>query len=87
NSYGSTVGQADCTSVATSIITTGTDGAALCADIQSQGTGDLRIYIDSSYWCVSKVLPGGSTWCIDSSGYVGAPTAATTCDATTPSCK
>ncbi|MFA5208145.1 MAG: type II secretion system protein, partial [Candidatus Paceibacterota bacterium] len=42
NSYGSTVGQADCTSVATSIITTGTDGAALCADIQSQGTGDLR---------------------------------------------
>ena len=84
NSYGSTVGQATCATVATSIITTGTDGAALCADIQSQGTGTLAIYIDSTAWCVSKVLPGGTTWCVDSAGYAGAP--AGTCDATTPGC-
>lgn len=81
--YGSTVGQADCDTVATSIITTGTDGAALCADIQTQGTGDLAIYIDSTAWCISKELNGGTTWCIDSAGFVGAPTG--TCDAT-PSC-
>jgi prepilin-type N-terminal cleavage/methylation domain-containing protein len=84
NSYGATVGQANCTSVASSIITTGTDGAALCADIQSQGGSTLAIYIDSTAWCVSKILPGTTTWCVDSSGYAGVP--AGTCNATTPGC-
>ncbi|MFA5730067.1 MAG: type II secretion system protein [Candidatus Paceibacterota bacterium] len=83
NSYGSPVGQASCTSVDTSIITTGTDGAALCADIESQGGSTLAIYITSTAYCLSKILPGGTTWCVDSSGYAGAP--AGTCDAT-PSC-
>ncbi|MFZ2390218.1 MAG: type II secretion system protein [Minisyncoccales bacterium] len=85
NSYGPTVGLAACTPVvASSIIDTGTDGSALCADIQSQGTGTLALYINSTAWCVSKVLPGGTTWCVDSAGYAGVP--AGTCDATTPAC-
>jgi prepilin-type N-terminal cleavage/methylation domain-containing protein len=87
NSYtGTTIGQTSCTSVPSTIITTGTDGAALCADIESQGGGALAIYINSTAYCLSKVLPGGTSWCVDSSGYAGAPAAVGTCDATTPAC-
>ncbi|MFA5086193.1 MAG: type II secretion system protein [Candidatus Paceibacterota bacterium] len=55
--------------------TGGTDGAALCTDVQSQSSGTLTINISSSSsspkYCVQKVLAGGTSWCIDSTGAVG----------------
>jgi len=64
---------ASCTAsvVASSLIATGSDGLALCNDIQSQGTGQLYLDASSSAYCIQKVLPGGSTWCLDSTGRVG----------------
>jgi type II secretion system protein G len=62
-----------CTVVATSLLATGSDTKALCDDIQSQGTGALNVYAAAAAtaYCISKVLPGGQIWCLDSSGYVG----------------
>jgi len=70
-------GATACPSSGTSFLygTGGTDGAALCTDVQSQGSGTLTINISSSSsspkYCVQKVLPGGSTWCVDSTGAAG----------------
>jgi len=81
---------AACPSSGTSFLygTGGTDGAALCADIQTQGTGTLTINVSSSTsapkYCVQKVLPGGTTWCIDSTGGVGSTNVV--CDATNFNC-
>lgn len=60
-----------CTTVANTLVTA--DGRALCDDIQSQGTGPLTIYTNAAFtnYCIQKVLPGGSTWCLDSKGNVG----------------
>ena len=58
---------------ATSFIS-GADGAALCADIVSQG-GTVVISVNNSTstpkYCVEAALPGGTTWCVDSTGTVG----------------
>ena len=40
-----------------------------------------------SAYCVSTKLNDGTYWCIDSTGYAGAPTAATTCSDTNIACK
>jgi len=84
-------GASACPSSGTSFLygTGGTDGASLCTDIQSQGSGTLlTINISSSSsspkYCVQKVLPGGSTWCIDSTGAVGSTNI--TCDSTNFNC-
>jgi prepilin-type N-terminal cleavage/methylation domain-containing protein len=79
-----------CPSSGTSFLygTGGTDGAALCADIQSQGSGTLTINVSSSTsspkYCVQKVLPGGTTWCLDSAGSVGSTSVS--CDSTNFNC-
>ncbi len=54
-----------------SLIAASSDGLALCNDIQSQGAGALTIYSTTTAYCIQKVLPGGSTWCLDSIGNVG----------------
>jgi prepilin-type N-terminal cleavage/methylation domain-containing protein len=69
--YGSTLALSACTATATSLIVASSDGKALCDDMQSQGTGTLALYATSTAYCIQKVLPGGSTWCLDSSGAVG----------------
>ena len=82
--YGSNLALAACTATATSLLITGSDGLALCNDIQSQGSGALIIDATSTGYCISKVLNGGTTWCLDSKGNVGAP--AGSCDATNYDC-
>ncbi|MDD4531199.1 MAG: type II secretion system protein [Candidatus Pacebacteria bacterium] len=84
-------GATACPSSGTSFLygTGGTDGAALCTDITNQySTGVLTINISSSSsspkYCVQKVLPGGSTWCIDSTGAVGSTSV--TCDSVNFNC-
>jgi len=79
----------DCPSSGTSFLygTGGTDGAALCADIVSQG-GTVIISVNSSTsapkYCVEAALPGGTTWCVDSTGGVGATNIG--CEATNYNC-
>jgi len=93
--YGTTVvtmnavaGTAACTAVATSLIASGTDGKALCDDIQSQGVGGLTLYAaaNATAYCIMKVLPGtgAGTWCVDSKGNVGSTNIG--CDATNYDC-
>ncbi|MFA5431654.1 MAG: type II secretion system protein [Candidatus Paceibacterota bacterium] len=89
-SYGSSIGLAassasPCANVATSMITTGTEGKALCDDIQSQAATALTIYNSATAWCMQKVLPGtpSVTWCVDSAGTVGAHSG---CDNTAWTC-
>jgi len=90
--YGSSIampgvaGTAACTSVDTSMITTGLDGKALCDDIQSQGVGALTIYNSTTAYCIMKVLPGTppTTWCVDSKGNVGSTNVG--CDAINYDC-
>jgi len=62
-----------CTATASTLIATASDGLALCNDIESQGTGTLALHVNTTgtAYCIQKVLPGGITWCLDSTGDVG----------------
>ena len=79
-----------CPSTGTSFLfgTGGTDGAALCADVQSQSANAWVIDISNSsttpQYCIQKVLATNTlSWCVDNTGYAG-PTAY--CDATKYTC-
>lgn len=88
NNTAATVTLAACTATANTFLATGSDGLALCNDIQSQGTGTLTINMSANTvttaYCVQKVLPGGSTWCLDSKGNVGSTSVS--CDSTNFDC-
>lgn len=89
--YGASIGLAastasPCSQVSSSMIATGTDGKALCDDIQSQSATALTIYNSTTAYCIMKVLPGSptTTWCIDSKGNVGSTSIS--CDASAYDC-
>jgi prepilin-type N-terminal cleavage/methylation domain-containing protein len=87
-SYGTTtvagITDSTCTAGTNSLILASSDGLALCNDIQSQGAGALSIYAIGTAYCMQKVLPGGTTWCLDSTGVVGSTNVS--CDAATADC-
>ena len=61
--------------------------AALAAGITANGgTIATQPTYSASEWCVSVALNDASLWCVDATGYAGAPTAAGTCAANI-SCK
>jgi len=75
-SYGSTVALTTCAVASGTILPTSTaDTTALCNDIVSSaagGSAGLMIPATTTAWCIEKLLPGGTTWCLDSTGTVGA---------------
>jgi len=80
-------GKTGCISVPNSMIAKGTDGNELCEDIQSQGSGEFRIYSNAAAYCIQKTLPGKpeTKWCIDSKGNIGSTY--TECNLVNFSCK
>jgi len=69
NSYGKTFinydkGVKSCVSGNNSLITTNSDGLALCNDIQRYD-GSLFIYSTDDKYCIQKTLPSGQVWCLD----------------------
>jgi prepilin-type N-terminal cleavage/methylation domain-containing protein len=75
-SYGTAVALTACGagSAGTILPSSTAETMVLCNDIQSQGTGALMIAATTTAWCIEKVLPGGTTWCLDSGGTVGSYT-------------
>jgi hypothetical protein len=71
--YGVALSFSSCMAIDSSLVASGSDGLALCNDIQSQGKGDLILNVNFSgtAYCIQKTLPGGSIWCLDSAGIVG----------------
>ncbi len=71
--YGIALSLSSCIATDSSLIAKGSDGLALCNDIQSQGKGDLILNVNSfgTAYCIQKTLLGGSTWCLDSTSIVG----------------
>jgi len=77
-----------CKDVPYSLISKGSDGKALCDDIQSQKDGgELIIYSNTTAYCIQKKLPGGleGKWCVDSKGNEGSTYAE--CNLNNFSCK
>ena len=67
----------------------GTDCGALQTDITGKqgGTGQLNFF-STSEWCVLYTLNSPTAfWCVDATGYAGAPTTGTTCAATNIECR
>jgi prepilin-type N-terminal cleavage/methylation domain-containing protein len=60
--------------------------AALTAVEEANGTSSTVIdEFSADAYCVQSALPGGGTWCIDSTGYIGGDTDHDECDATAES--
>jgi len=70
-SYGAALSLSGCAVADFSLIAKNSEGLALCEDIQALGSGDFILNVNSTgtAYCVQKVLPGGSTWCLDRDGF------------------
>ncbi|MDO8486359.1 MAG: type II secretion system protein, partial [Candidatus Staskawiczbacteria bacterium] len=64
------------------------DGTTDCDTLQDDITGKqggtlgTAPTFTTSNWCVSVTLNDATFWCVDATGYAGAPTASTTCNTT-----
>jgi len=87
--YYGTLSLAACTATPSTFLATGSDGKALCDDIQLQNSNTLAIYSNNSTtapkYCIQKTLADNATkWCLDSAGNVGSTNVL--CDGTNFDC-
>jgi len=71
----------------TDLSTESTFAAGLVAIDNANGTAKAqKAEVISSAFCIVAELNDGTLWCVDSTGYKGAPAAYTDCDAGTADC-